>query len=602
MTVAAFTSSARVISYLRFSSWRQRAGDSFRRQTEMAVLYCAKHRLTLDTDFVLQDLGISGFSGKNIREGGALFALQKLVVAGSIAPGTVLLVEAFDRLTRLSLPEAYELLLSLINRGLIIVTLTDEKIWTKASMGDMSNFMLSCATLYRGYHESAQKSDRLRKTFGAARKAGVQAAFGSAPGWLYRESKATPWQVHEHLAAVVNEVFELSAAGLGSKAIAAVANAAAWPVPTRLNQTEGRWHAQMAGNLLRNRAVLGEHEHRIRNHEMHAQHWKGASTGTVIPDYYPRIVSDDLWYRARASIDTRSVPKRRDAHYFNIWSGLLFCGHCGAPLQRKTEKDGHSKAQIVCSDRLAGITQCKSFSANRFDATLLHQIYMHSPAHLYKDEGLTDAIVVLESQLRETVAESDRIAKAVSKTSGRVDALLRLSMTLDEQIRDISSQLNSKREAQALAASDIAFDATFYGHCMSNLYTISDESRVVRSALNVKLSRLVKTVWVWGYDLATVQFATDNTIFHIPLPKKQLPSRAKPSSRPEPVLEVGPVLHPDVDPARRIEFGPAFSAAILGELVPPVPRRKVFRFSRTTPAYLYDSSDERITDPSSIIG
>lgn len=592
MTIAAFTSSARVISYLRFSSWRQRAGDSFRRQTEMAVEYCAKHHLTLDTDFVLQDLGISGFSGKNIKEGGALFALQKLVVEGAIASGTVLLVEAFDRLTRLSLPEAYELLLSLINRGLIIVTLTDEKIWTQESMGDMSNFMLSCATLYRGYHESAQKSDRLRKTFRAARNVGAQAAFGSAPGWLYRESKTTPWQVREELAAVVNDVFELSAAGLGSKAIASVANAAAWPVPTRLNQTEGRWHAQMAGNLLRNRAVLGEHEHRIRNHEIHAKHWKGASTGIVAPDYYPRIVSDELWYRARGSIDSRSVPRRRDHHYFNIWSGLLFCGHCGSPLQRKTEKDGHSKAQIVCSDRLAGITKCKSFSANRFDATLLQQIYKHSPSHLYKDEGLADAIVVLESQLRETVAESDRIAGAISKTGGRVDALLRLSVSLDQQIRDTSSQLNSKREAQALAASDIAFDTTFYDHCMSHLYTISDESRVVRSAVNVKLARLVKTVWVWGYDLATVQFATDSAILHVPLPKKQLPSRAKPGSRTEPLLEVGPLLHPDGDPGRHIEFGPAFAAAILGQLAPPVPRRKEFKFARSTPAYLYDSSDE----------
>lgn len=587
MTLSAIMSSARVISYLRFSSWRQRGGDSFRRQTEMAMEYCNRHGLTLDTECVWQDLGVSGFSGKNSKTG-ALGALQKMVLDGQLVPGTVLLIEAFDRLTRLSLPQAYELLLSLINKGVIIVTLTDEKVWTEASMGQMENFMLSCATLYRGYNESKQKSDRLRKKFKAARDAESQASFGSAPGWLYRDSKTSPWQVHKHLASVVNDVFDLSASGFGSKAIAGVANAAGWPVPTRLNLTEGRWHAQLAGNLLRNRSVLGEHEHRIRNHEMHEKHWKGASTGTVIADYYPRIVSEDVWYRARGSIDSRSVPRRRDNHHFNIWSGLLYCGHCGAPLQRKTEKDGRSKAQIVCADRLAGITQCKSFSANGFDSLLLKNIYMYAPSHLYKDEGLSDAIASLEAQLKETVIEADRIADAIAKTGGRVDALLRLSFSLDEQIRRLSTELNTKREAQAEAAIDIAFDTTFYDHCMSHLYEISDESRVVRSSVNLKLSRLVSTIWVWGYDLATVQFA-DGVSYHVPLDKKSLPSRAKPDSK---YHKPRKPINPDLDPNLLVTFGPFFSAAIEGRLIPPVPRRKVFKLARTASPYLYDSSDE----------
>lgn len=364
----------RVISYTRFSSQKQASGDSYRRQTSMAMKWCLKHNLVLDTNFVLKDLGISGFSGANLR--GALGALQKLVLDGKIEKGTILLIEALDRLTRLPLPDAQELLLSLINNGLTIVTLTDEKIWTKDKLENLEDFMMSVLTLYRGFQESKEKSKRLRATFQEHRDNESNQAFGSAPGWLYRGSKASPWVVKEELANVVKRVFEMSAAGLGSKAIAKIANDENWPVPTRLNLTEGRWHAQMPGLILRNRAVLGEHEYRIHTHDAHAKHWHGLTTGQVVPNFYPQIVSDDLWARSRASIATRSVAKKRDSHGFNIWAGLLYCGYCGAPLQRKNEKNGHSRASVSCADKLAGITKCPTFAAKNFDATMLADIYV----------------------------------------------------------------------------------------------------------------------------------------------------------------------------------------------------------------------------------
>ena len=576
----------RVISYTRFSSPRQSRGDSYRRQTEMALKWCLKYDLTLDTDFVLEDLGVSGYSGANTKRG-ALGALQKLCLEGKMEKGTILLIEALDRLTRLPLPDAQELLLSLINNGLTIVTLTDGKVWTKDKLKSLEDFMMSVLTLYRGFQESEYKSKRLRETFKAHRDNESNQAFGAAPGWLYRDSKTAPWQVDEAKASVVIKVFELSASGLGSKAIAGVANKEGWGVPTRLNLTEGRWHAQMPGIILRNRAVLGEHEYRIHTHEAHEEHWQGKPTGQVVKNFYPRIISDDLWDRSRASIATRAVAKRRDSHGFNIWSGLLFCGYCGAPLQRKHEKKGYSRASVSCSDRLAGITTCPTSAAKEMDKTLLAKIYLYAADSLASARGsdVLERIASLEAQLKERVTESERVVEAIVKTGG-LDMLVQKAMSINEEINRIKGELETQRQAAAMTDDDLTFDSTFYDHAVKHLYELDDESRLVRAGLHLKLARLVKTIWVWAYDVAIVEFK-DNLRLTVALPVKKLPSRVRPDSKhhkpPKPKLE------------KRPKLGEAFAGLLI---VPEAQRRNVQKAAKPKPIlYAVETVETEETKP-----
>ena len=86
-------------SYIRFSSAAQERGDSLRRQTQGTEAYVQKKGYTLDTTLHLQDLGVSAFRGVNVREG-ALAAFLEAVKQGRVKPGSVLIVESLDRLTR----------------------------------------------------------------------------------------------------------------------------------------------------------------------------------------------------------------------------------------------------------------------------------------------------------------------------------------------------------------------------------------------------------------------------------------------------------------------------------------------------------------------
>src|SRR5437868_2677457 len=86
-------------SYLRFSTADQAAGDSFRRQSDMAERYAAAHGLVLDEQLTFRDLGVSAFRGTNARTG-ALGQFLRAVEDELVAPGAFLLVENLDRMSR----------------------------------------------------------------------------------------------------------------------------------------------------------------------------------------------------------------------------------------------------------------------------------------------------------------------------------------------------------------------------------------------------------------------------------------------------------------------------------------------------------------------
>ena len=93
------TNRPKAYSYLRFSTPEQMQGDSFRRQTEAARQYAEDHGLDLDESLTFKDLGVSAFRGKNVVEG-ALGQFIAAVDSGKVKPGSYLLVENLDRLSR----------------------------------------------------------------------------------------------------------------------------------------------------------------------------------------------------------------------------------------------------------------------------------------------------------------------------------------------------------------------------------------------------------------------------------------------------------------------------------------------------------------------
>jgi len=112
-------------SYIRFSSKKQAAGSSLRRQTEAAEKWAISHSIPLDTTLHMQDLAVSAFKGTHIEQG-ALGKFIKAIETGVVKDGSYLLVESLDRLSREDVPTALQMFLNIINSGITIVTLSDD--------------------------------------------------------------------------------------------------------------------------------------------------------------------------------------------------------------------------------------------------------------------------------------------------------------------------------------------------------------------------------------------------------------------------------------------------------------------------------------------
>ncbi len=116
------------ISYTRFSSTTQAKGRSERRQDDETEAYCARKGHKIIETFV--DRAVSAYTGEN-SDKGDLKAILDLTAAGKIKPGTHLVVESLDRISRQEMTAALSLFLNIINLRLAIDTTFDGQIYTK---------------------------------------------------------------------------------------------------------------------------------------------------------------------------------------------------------------------------------------------------------------------------------------------------------------------------------------------------------------------------------------------------------------------------------------------------------------------------------------
>jgi DNA invertase Pin-like site-specific DNA recombinase len=108
-------------------------GDSQRRQFDAALNYAREKGLELDEELTFHDLGVSGFRGANANTG-KLKAFRRAVEDERVEAGSYLLVEDFDRLSRMNPWDAMPVFQEIINAGITVVTLKDREVWHRDAL------------------------------------------------------------------------------------------------------------------------------------------------------------------------------------------------------------------------------------------------------------------------------------------------------------------------------------------------------------------------------------------------------------------------------------------------------------------------------------
>ncbi|PQV45820.1 recombinase family protein [Paraburkholderia sp. BL21I4N1] len=426
-------------SYVRFSTAQQALGDSLRRQVEMTEKYCEEHGLTLARASAYRDLGVSAFRKKNI-ETGKLAEFIRAVEAGKVLPGSFLIIEQFDRLTRADVNVALRLFLDLVDAGIVVVTLIDKKVWNKDSIADVADLVTAIIYMSRANNESVSKSRRLSEVWEQKKKraadgTATRIVTSEAPRWLRANGDKTGFDPVPELVESVRRVFAMRIDGAGAVAICSRANRERWPVPGKApirkagesdqdfehrRGASGSWHLSLVNRILKNRAVLGEYQPRRIDRENSANR---IAVGEPIRDYYPSIIDETTFLRAQATALRRGLrPGRRDAHARNWLYGLVRCGECGNSLVRKNKASAKQPgyARYYCAARVRGLTKCASVSSAQLQGCVNHVASVWLPNHWRTDTSF-DTLRV----------RADVLVVEIAKAKANIDGLADLAATVN---------------------------------------------------------------------------------------------------------------------------------------------------------------------------
>lgn len=272
----------------------------------------------------MRDQGVSGYSGKNITDG-ALGAFLNEIKEGRVAPGSFLLIEDIDRLSRLPVMEALGVFQQIIGAGITIVTLGDGARYSLERLrNDWTPLMPVLFAMARGHGESERKSDLLGRAWRAKKAAAAterKPLGNTAPMWL-TYSKDDGYQLHPDRTALVQRIFQLSIDGYGMGVIAKMLN------DDGIKTTKGKeWGNSSLDKILNNRSVIGEYQPRT------LQGKKRVAVGDPIPNFYPPAIDEATFYRAQQAMNSRRIFRTtKRAGNFSLWQAIAKCYFCDSPM------------------------------------------------------------------------------------------------------------------------------------------------------------------------------------------------------------------------------------------------------------------------------
>lgn len=355
-TLGALTAPPKVYSYTRFSTPEQAQGDSFRRQSSAARQFADKHQLELDDRLSAHDAGVSAFRGANLVAGAGLGRFIAAVDAGLVAPGSILLIESLDRVSRMEPLVVQHMLTGLMIKGVKVATTVDDRVYSRENAladGGMS-LMMALMVSGRAHEESATKGRRVAAAWEQKRRAvaaGQTDSYTSmAPAWLLKSPEG--WQLVSERAAIVQRIYRDTINGAGEHSIAQALNTEGVPVMGRGKM----WHRSTVSKILRNPAVIGT---LLPGRLDFATGRKRRVMEAPVPNFYPAAVPLDDWTAVRAIKDgsvIRARGKSATAPIQNMLAGLARCPECGAAMTR-VYKGSRAKAgapKLVCTKAKAG--------------------------------------------------------------------------------------------------------------------------------------------------------------------------------------------------------------------------------------------------------
>lgn len=406
--------------YSRVSSRGQKQGRGLATQQENGEALCSRKGWKVDKSVKLVDDGRSAFTHKHLL--GKLGRFFEMVKEGDIRPGSVLVIDQLDRLSRADIRKAVNLFGEILDAGIWIATVDPEAVYERL---DEVNVWSVVAEFMRANSESRQKRRRQSQAWVAKRreaKTGGAIVVPNYPKWLKQKRKASTrgdrkwdavgWEEVPQYVASVKRMFDLALEGHGAAVIGATLNqekAAFWG---------NHWGQRIVYTTLTGRQVLGEWQPTTRPD---GREGKRVKEGDPVKAY-PAIIEEDVWLRVQAAIQGRRGKARGPAvRNRSLFSGLLAdalnpgCSFFVTEYQNGDDKVLMAKSMVFKTRTKMARGTVPAVEYDRLEHMLMHMIQVMPRAT--KDNTAADRLAVVSANLAARIKRLDMLSAQFADVS-----------------------------------------------------------------------------------------------------------------------------------------------------------------------------------------
>lgn len=291
-------------------------------------------------------------------------------------------------------------------------------------------------------------SVKIRSQLAIKRKRGEYLASFAVYGYQKSPENHNQLIVDEYAADVVRDMFRWKIEGASPDSIAKRLNEAGILSPLEYKKSLGLryqtsfqgkeralWSAASVLRVLKNPVYLGivtQGKETTPSYKVHKRIQREEGEWAVVPDCHEAIIekTDFETVQRILAMDTRTCP---NDSVVQLFSGLVYCGECGASMVRKTVPSGRKKyVYYVCSENKAHKT-CSAHSIRDTDlesvvlATV--QQYIHAVIDLQEILEMTDT-----APLR--TAEAQKVQRQITQKRTELERVNRLLLSLYESLAD----------------------------------------------------------------------------------------------------------------------------------------------------------------------
>ncbi len=506
-------------SYIRFSTPEQLKGDSLRRQTEASENYCVEHGLVLDDSLNLRDLGLSAYHGKH-KSKGALGMFLLLVEQGKIEPGSVLIVENLDRLSREQVLDALNQFTGIIQAGIRLVTLQDGMRYDKQSITDnWTQLIISITYMARAHEESLTKSKRLKATWEQKRvdvTNGEKILTSRCPLWIRavkQPGKKTTFALIPERCKAIETIYRMRLDGKGKSTIVKELNndQDVWkPEISKRNRTGG-WQEPYVVKILSDPIVIGTLQPRKRQGKS-----KKAVAGEPIKNYYPAAISEDLFYEVQALRKAErpggNTGGGQTGKASNLFIHLAKCGLCGTPMHFINNGVGSyrylrcdiSRRGLDCKAKSTRYDEIENLIFSNLEELNIADLLPNTDETIIRLNDIDRQLTAARQKLVELDQGIENISDVIFNTKDknvRITLEKRLKKAIDEQSKLNKSIISLTEEQKTASVKAEQFKANV--DQAKEVYQLLQDTETeqeqisLRLKLRVELQRIIKQIDIY---------------------------------------------------------------------------------------------------------